>query len=84
MRGLTLWELWQDKNSRCFHNETWPLSKIIGNIWDGLQDYGRIAWRNTCMKAPSDNYNRIDKFKSFDTKWGSNKILCIRDNMTIR
>jgi hypothetical protein len=47
IRRLTLWELWIDKNARCFRYETWPLDKITSDIWSSLQDYGHIAWQNT-------------------------------------
>ena len=61
-----------------------PIEKTRQVIWDALQDYGRIEWKQTLMdleKALGVAYHDI--LNKFDSTWGVKGFIVTRSNLVI-
>ena len=59
-----------------FNNLQWPIEKTSQVIWDALQDYDRIEWKQTLTdleKAPDVAY--YDFLNELNSIWGSEVLL---------
>ena len=59
-----------------FNALQWPVDKTHQVIWDTLQDYGRIEWKQTLSyltKAPDVAYQDVNEFDSI--QGGGSKVL---------
>jgi hypothetical protein len=83
LRGVTLWVIWVFWNQLVFNHQRWPRAHVTQMIWQGLVEYGRIAWlkcRTAIAKKPA---TKTKLLKHFDAQWDSFKLLCTRVNMHV-
>ena len=63
-------------------NLQWHVQKTRQVIWDALQDYGRIEWKQT-LKDLEETPDLEDVLKEFDTTWGVKNLVVIRNNLVV-
>ena len=63
-------------------NLQWHVQKTRQVIWDALQDYGRIEWKQT-LKDLEETPDLEDVLKEFDTTWGVKNLVVIRSNLVV-
>jgi hypothetical protein len=39
-----MWIIWVARNDRTFNHNHWPTISVESAIWNGLIEYGKIAW----------------------------------------
>lgn len=84
LRGVTLWELWLERNAMVFNTDDWSFTQVSTRIWQCLQDHGKIEGNPLKQMLPDDGAAPDFCFEHFDTTWGSNCVLCTRMNNSIR
>lgn len=60
LRGLTLWEIWLERNDRVFNNNARPIDYLLNRIWQGLLNCVGQRPRNNTSKR-TQTY--IQKFR---------------------
>ena len=71
LRSGILWITWRQQNDMVINNLQWHVEKTCQTIWDALQDYGRIEWKQTLLdleKSPYIAYQEI--LNKSDSTWG--------------
>ena len=72
------------QNDMVFNNLQWPIEKTRQVIWDALQDYGRIEWKQTLKdleKTPDVAYQ--DVLNKFDLTWGVKNLIVTWSNLVV-
>ena len=48
IRGVAIWQMWLARNAKVFENVSQSDEELRHRMWEGILDYGRIAWeKNT-------------------------------------
>ena len=79
-----MWIIWRQRNDLVFNILQWHVEKTCQVIWDALQDYGRIEWKQTLLhleKALDVAYQ--DVLKEFDLTWGVKGLIMTRSNLVV-
>ena len=84
LRSGLPWIIWRQRNNLVINNMQWHVEKTRKVIWDALQDYGWIEWKQTLKdleEALDVAYQ--DVLKDFDTTWRVKKLIVIHSNLVV-
>ena len=84
LRSGLPWSIWHEQNNMVFNALQWPVDKTHQVIWDTLQDYGRIEWKQTLSyltKAPDVAYQDVNEFDSI--QGGVKGLIVTRTNLVV-
>jgi hypothetical protein len=56
---------------------------IESAIWNGLIEYGKLAWANTKSNRHKSQIVQDNALKQFDDSWGSFEFLCRREDTKV-
>ena len=84
LRSGLLWIIWRQRNDPVFNDLQWPIVKTRQVIWDALQDYVRIEWKQTrrnLEKALDMAYQ--DFLKASSSNWGVKCLIVTRSGLVV-
>jgi hypothetical protein len=78
LRGVTLWTIWIARNDLVFNQKLWNSARIEAAIWDGIAEYGKVAWGKVCSQRTNNQASHAKALELFDSNWGKHDSLCNR------
>lgn len=76
LRGIVLWSIWLARNDMVFNRQKWPSQQLCSVIWQGLTDYGRVAWGR--VLSANTSKERTKATARFNANWGCHEAVCSR------
>ena len=83
LRGITLWNIWIERNDKVFNHEQWHESKVKQQIWDELITYAKAAWKRVVEQIKINKLSTAPILKGFDKTWSTRNILYKRHNLCV-